>query len=555
MKLPALVGLFCGLVLASSGATQDAPMFLYDGLGNHTHKVTTKSPDAQKYFDQGLRFIFGFNHGAAIRSFQEAARLDPDCAMAHWGVALACGPHINLPMVPPPAAELAWSELGLAQAAAKKNASPVERALIDALGKRYANPQPDDRAPLDLAYANAMREVWKQFPKDADVGVFFAESMMDLRPWDQWTPEGQPQPGTEEILATLDAVLKLDLQHPFANHLYIHAVEASPHPERAVPAADRLLTLQPGLAHNVHMPSHIYIRVGRWQDAIDSNVKAVAADKHFRSIAGPPTGFLPVYIAHDDHMLAYAAMMAGQSDLAMKHVRALVAGLPEEFMKEFGFVAEAWLAMPLEVMVRFGHWDDILAEPMQPESNKFTFAFQHAARGIAYAAKGNAAKAREEQALYVTAAKAVPPDQIAAGNNLCQSVLAIVTPMLEGEILVREGKLDDGLAQLRAAVEANDKLKYDEPPGWMIPVRHSLGATLMANKRYEEAEKVYREDLARLPANGWALYGLSESLKQQKKDAEAVAVRDNFKKTWGKADTTITSSCLCQPGMAGGSGQ
>jgi tetratricopeptide (TPR) repeat protein len=269
-------------------------MFLYDGLGGPTYKVTTKSQEAQKYFDQGLRFLFGFNHGAAIRSFQQAAHLAPDFAMAHWGVALANGPHINFPMVPPPAAELAWKELGLAQEAAKKNATPVERALINALGKRYAHPQPADRTSLDQGYANAMREVWKQFPLDANVGVLFAESMMDLSPWNQWTPEGQPQPGTEEIIATLDAVLKLDLQHPFANHLYIHALEASPHPERAVAAADRLLPAQPGLAHNVHMPSHIYIRVGRWADAIESNKNAVEADRHFRSIAGPPTGFLPV---------------------------------------------------------------------------------------------------------------------------------------------------------------------------------------------------------------------------------------------------------------------
>lgn len=549
MKLRALLSLLCGLVLTSHGSTPDEPMFLYDGLGNHTYKVTTKSGDAQKYFDQGLRFLFGFNHGAAIRSFQEAARIDPDCAMAHWGVALALGPHINFPMVPPPAAELAWKELGLAQEAAKKKATPTERALIDALAKRYANPQPEDRSPLDKAYADAMRDVWKQFPKDTNVGVFFAEAMMDLRPWDQWTPDGQAQPGTEEILATLDAVLKLDINHPFANHLYIHAVEASKHPERAVAASDRLLKLQPNMAHNVHMPSHIYIRVGRWQDAIQSNVMAVEADKRFRAVAGPPTGFLPVYVAHDDHMLSYAALMSGQSELSLKHARKLVAEMPPEFLKEFNIVAEAWLAMPLEVMVRFGRWDEILAEPMTADANRFTYAFQHAARGIAYAAKGDTANARKEQALYSEAAKLVPADQIAAGNNLCSVVLGIVTPMLDGEILVREGKLDEGLAQLRAAIAVEDTLKYDEPPGWMIPVRHALGATLMANKRYADAELVYREDLRRLPNNGWSLFGLSESLMLQSKNAAGIATREDFKKSWDRADITITSSCLCQPGV------
>ena len=547
MKTPRLIRLLLGLVLSGPLFAGAPAIPLLDTLGSHTHRVTTSSPGAQRYFDQGLRFLFGFNHGAAIRSFQEAAQLDPACAMAHWGIALANGPHINFPFVPPPAAEVAWAELQLAQQHAA-NASPVERALIGALGRRYANPQPEDRSPLDRAYADAMREVWKQFPQDPDVGVFFAEAMMDLRPWDQWTPEGKPQPGTDEILATLDAVLKLDLQHPFANHLYIHAVEASHQPERALPAADRLLTLQPGLAHNVHMPSHIYIRTGQWQKAVDSNVAAVAADRAYRAIAGPAKGFLPVYVAHNDHMLAYAAMMTGQRDLALKHIRDLVTGLPPEFMQEFGIVAEAWLATPLEVLVRFGRWDDVLAERDIADTNRFSRAFQFAARGIAHATKGDTAAARRDQALYLEAAKAVPPEQMAAGNNPCSAVLAIVTPMLEGEILVREGRIDGGLAQLRAAVAAEDLLHYDEPPGWMIPVRHSLGAALMAHRRFAEAEAVYREDLARLPGNGWSLFGLSEALMQQHKNADVAALRAQFKQVWQKADLVITSSCLCSPG-------
>lgn len=552
MKIPTLIRLLAllaalgGFLLPAAGSTQPT-IPLFETLGQHSRRVTTGSPEAQAYFDQGLRFLFGFNHGAAIRSFQEAARLDPACAMAHWGIALASGPHINFPAVPPPAAELAWRELQLAQQHAAAG-TPVERALIAALATRYANPQPEDRRPLDLAYAGAMREVWKRFPQDADVGVLFAEAMMDLSPWNQWTPEGKPQPGTEEILATLEAVFALEVNHPFANHLYIHAVEASHQPERALPAADRLLTLQPGLAHNVHMPSHIYIRVGRWQDAIESNRLAVAADRAYRELAGPATGFLPVYVAHNEHMLAYAAMMTGQRELALQHIRALVAGLPPEFMAEFGFVAEAWLATPLEVLVRFGRWDEILAEPDHPATNRFTNAFQHAARGIAYAAKGDTVAARREQTLYLEAAKAVPPEQIAAGNNTCHAVLAIVTPMLDGEILVREGKLEEGFAMLRTAVAAEDKLNYDEPPGWLIPVRHALGASLMAHGRYAMAEAVYREDLQRLPNNGWSLFGLRESLLQQKKISEANTVHQRFTETWAKADVSITSSCLCQPG-------
>jgi tetratricopeptide (TPR) repeat protein len=520
---------------------------LYDGLGSYSRKITTNSAEAQRYFDQGLGFLHGFNHRAAIRAFQQAAELDPECAMAHWGVALACGPHINFTAVPPPAAELAWKELGLAQKNSG-NASPVERALTEALAKRYANPQPEDRSGLDRAYADAMREVWKNFPKDPDVGALFAEAMMDLRPWDQWTADGKPQPGTDEILATLDAVLKLNPNHPLANHLYIHALEASPNPERASAAADRLRNLQPGLAHNVHMPSHIDIRTGQWLKAVDTNVKAVEADQRYRKIFGPAKGFLNVYIAHNRHMLAYAAMMTGQRDLAMKHIRAMVAKMPADFLEENALQAEGFLAMPLEVMVRFGLWDEILAEP-EHYSDKmwFTRAFHHAARAIAYAAKGDTASARKAQTVFIERAKLVPKEA-SLGNNSCEALLGVVTPMVEGEILVAEGKVDTGIEQLRAAIQKEDALKYDEPPGWLIPVRHSLGAVLMKRHRFAEAEQVYRDDLARLPENGWSLLGLTESLRKQKKNPEEVAqTQAKFEKVWAKADLPIKSSCLCQP--------
>ena len=520
---------------------------LYEGLGSYSRNITTDSPEAQRYFDQGLAFLHGFNQSAAIRAFQQAAELDPECAMAHWGIALACGPHINSIAVPPPAAELAWKQLELA----KKNAahaSPVERALIDALGKRYANPQPEDRSGLDRAYADAMREVWKMFPNDADVGALFAEAMMDLRPWDQWTPEGQPEPGTDEILATLDAVLKLNPKHPSANHLYIHAVEASPHPKRANAAADRLRNLQPGLGHMVHMPSHINIRTGRWLQAVDTNLNAVAADQRYRKTFGPPKGFLNVYVAHNRHMLAYAAMMTGQRDLAMKHIRAMVAELPADFLKENALQAEGFVAMPLEVMVRFGLWDEILAEPEHyTESMWFTRAFHRAARAIAFAAKGDTASARKAQGVFLERAKLVPKEE-SLGNNSCEAILDVMIPMVEGEILVAEGKIDSGIEQLRAAIKKEDVLKYDEPPGWLIPVRHSLGAVLMNHRCFAEAEQVYREDLACLPENGWSLLGLAKSLRKQKKNAdEAAQTQAKFEKVWAKADLSITTSCLCQP--------
>ena len=520
---------------------------LYDGLGAYSRKVTTKSEEAQRYFDQGLGFLHGFNHRAAIRAFQQAAELDPKCAMAHWGVALACGPHINSMAVPPAEAELAWKELELAQENAG-NAALVERALIDALAKRYANPQPKDRTGLDRGYADAMREVWKKYPEDPDVGALFAEAMMNLRPWDQWTSDGKPQPGTDEIIATLDAVLELNPDHPLANHLYIHAVEASPNPQRAIAAAERLRNLQPGLAHNVHMPSHIDIRTGQWLKAVRTNEKAVTADERYRKTFGPANGFLNVYVAHNRAMLAYAAMMTGQRDLALQHIRAMVAQMPADFLKDNALQAEANVAMPLEVMVRFGMWDEILAEPEKyGDKMWFTRAFHHAARAIAYAAKGDTANARKAQSLFLERAKLVPKEDFLS-NNSCEALLAIAIPMVEGEILVAEGKIDSGIEQLGAAIQKEDALKYDEPPGWMIPVRHSLGAVLMNQKRYAEAEQVYRDDLARLPENGWSLFGLAESLRKQKKNADEIAqTQTKFKKVWAKADLTITTSCLCQP--------
>jgi tetratricopeptide (TPR) repeat protein len=539
--------LVCSAVVFAICDVLPAKEPLYDGLGSYSRKITTDSPEAQRYFDQGLAFLHGFNHRAAIRAFQQAAELDPGCAMAHWGVALACGPHINSIAVPPPAAELAWKELGLAQKNAA-NASPVERALIDTLAKRYANPRPEDRSGLDRAYADAMREVWEKYPKDPDVGALFAEAMMNLRPWDQWTPDGKPQPGTDEIISTLDAVLTLNPNHPLANHLYIHAVEASPNPERAMAAADRLRNLQPGLAHNVHMPSHIDIRTGQWLKAVDTNAKAVEADKRYRKIFGPAKGFLNVYIAHNRHMLAYAAMMTGQRDLAMKHIRAMVVELPAEFLKENALQAEGNVSMPLEVMVRFGLWDEILAEPEKyTDKMWFTRAFHHAARAIAYAAKGDAANAHKAQSVFLERAKLVPKEDFVS-NNSCEALLAVAIPMVEGEILIAEGKIDRGIEQLRVAIQKEEALKYDEPPGWMIPVRHSLGAVLMKQQRFAEAEQVYRDDLARLPENGWSLLGLSESVRKQKKNADEVAqTQAKFEKIWAKADLTINSSCLCQP--------
>ncbi|HSD25716.1 MAG TPA: tetratricopeptide repeat protein, partial [Vicinamibacteria bacterium] len=338
------------LVVCRSGATtNDAAVPLFEGLGGLSRTVTTSSPEAQRYFDQGLAFLYAFNHDEAIRAFRRAAALDPKCAMAFWGVAIANGPHINNPVVPDDRAKAAWDALASARELVA-GGSPVEKALVEAAASRYAWPQPADRKPLEQAYADVMRGVWKEFPRDADVGALYAESLADLRPWDLWMADGRPQPGTEELVATLESVLSLDPKHPLANHLTIHALEASPHPERADAAADALRDLQPGLGHMVHMPSHIDVRRGRWQQAIDANAKAIEADRTYRS-RSPKQGFYRLYMAHNHHMLTYGAMMTGQSELALRTIREMVADIPLEFVKENAW-ADGFLAMPLEVLMR-----------------------------------------------------------------------------------------------------------------------------------------------------------------------------------------------------------
>ena len=537
-------GLVAPLV-AGSAATADAPVPLYEGLGGLSREVTTSSPEAQRYFDQGLAFLYAFNHDEAIRSFRRAGELDPGCAMAFWGIAYANGPHINNPVVPEERASAAWEALGKATAAAS-GASPVEKALVDALAARYADPQPEDRAPLDQAFADKMRAVWIEFPEDADVGALFAESLADLRPWDLWLPDGSPQPGTDELLATLDAVLALDPRHPLANHLLIHSVEASPHPERADGAADTLRDLQPGLGHLVHMPSHVDVRRGRWQEAVVANAKAIEADRRYAAQA-PEQGFYRLYMAHNYHMLTYGAMMTGQSELALETIRAMVADIPLEFFRENPF-ADGFMAMPLEVLMRFGRWDEILAEPAFPDFVPISRALQHYARAVAHAAKDDVPSARKEQAAFLEARGRVPEEAF-FGNNSASDVLDVAERLMEGEILYRAGETDAGLAALAAAVESEDQLRYDEPPDWIQPVRHAYGAALLQAGRFAEAEAVFREDLAKLPDNGWGLYGLHRALQLQRKTAEAEAAEQRFDEVWKRADIQIKSPCLCLPGV------
>jgi tetratricopeptide (TPR) repeat protein len=511
-------------------------------LGNHSRKVATTSPSAQEYFDQGLAFLYGFNHDEAIRSFEAAAAADPTCAMAYWGIAVANGPHINNPKVDEAHAKAAWKALTKARELAG-SASAVDQALIEALGARYADPQPEDRKSLDEAYADAMRKVWKAHPDDVDVGAITAEAIMDLRPWDQWTLAGKAQPGTEEVLQILDAVLAKSPKHPLAVHLLIHAVEASQHPERADAAADRLRDLMPGLGHMVHMPSHIDVRRGRWQDAIVANEKAISADKAYRAVV-PQQGIYRIYMAHNHHMLAYAAMMQGESLKAGATLKELLASIPDDFIKAQPAAVDSFFALPYELHIRFGQWDDMLAEPKPRQEFPVSTALWHYARGVAFAAKGQVESAKVEQAEFRKEVKSIPPSTI-IGKNLAIGVFGVAEKMLDGEILYREGKVDEALAALRDSAKREDQLRYIEPPDWIQPVRHALGAALLDSGHAAEAEQVYRDDLIRYPNNGWSLYGLSRALKLQGKQAEALAVKQQFDKAWEHADVKLASSCFC----------
>ncbi len=533
-----------GRATTPTGAT--VPLF--DGMGNHHREVTTSSAMAQKYFDQGLIWMLAFNHDEAIRAYQQAAAFDPNCAMAWWGIALCNGPHINNPLMQPERSKAAWDALQKA-VALKGNATPVERALIEALTKRYADPAPSDRKSLDEAYATAMRDVWKKYPTDPDVGALFAEAMMDLRPWDLWTKNGQPQPGTTEVVATIEEVLRLQPNHPGALHLHIHATEASPNPAQALATADRLRRLVPASGHLVHMPTHIDVLTGQWAKASKSNEWAIQADASYRRIS-PKQDFYRFYMAHNRHMLSFACMMEGRSKDALQAVREMLAEVPEDYSKTNSALVDGLVASPAEVMMRFGQWDAILREPAPPSHFPIATAMWRFTRGVAYAAKGQVADAEKERAEFERARSAVPKEAVVVINP-AEKVLAIAGHVLDGEIAYRKGDIDRAVADLRKAITAEDDLKYMEPPEWIQPVRHTLGAILLSDGRYEEAEKVYREDLKNWPENGWSLYGLAQCLRSRGATAEADQVERRFRKAWSRADTTIGSSCLCVNGRRG----
>ncbi|MBL8746628.1 MAG: hypothetical protein JNK58_09770 [Phycisphaerae bacterium] len=524
----------------SSAAIQEPTLF--EGMGRYHRPVSTSFAEAQRYFDQGMVWMFAFNHDEAIRSFKHAARLDPQCAMAWWGVALCNGPHINKPGMEPDQNTAAWDALRNA-IALRRNASPSEQALIDALAHRYAASPPADRSSLDRAYADAMRKLWSADQTDADVATLFAESLMDLRPWDLWTIEGRPREGTEEIVSVLERALAINPDHPAANHLLIHAVEASADPARANAAAERLRTLVPASGHLVHMPSHIDVRTGRWALAAESNEAALRVDSAYRRLS-PKQGFYRLYMAHNHHFLSYVSMMEGRSERAIRAARDMIAGVPPEFIRSNAPLIDPYMGIEIEALKRFGKWDEILALPQPPRSLPITRAHWSFARGVALAAKGQIDDARREQQRCRAFAAAVPKDAMMAINKAAD-ILAIADLVLDAEIAYAQGNDNVAITRLRDATAIEDRLIYMEPPEWMLPVRHTLGAVLLVAGKPQEAEQEYREDLRRWPENGWSLFGLARALRAQGRDSEASEIDTRFARAWARADTEINASCLC----------
>jgi tetratricopeptide (TPR) repeat protein len=528
---------------------------LFEGLGSFHRQVTTSSAPAQQYFDQGMRLLWAFNHDEAARSFAKAAELDPACAACYWGVALTVGPNYTVPAMDEARARVARAALAQAQANAAR-ATPAEQALISALGARYPTAEPLGAANLDpslLAYANAMRQVAARFPDDLDVQTLCAEAEMTTHAWKLWTDDGQPVAGTLETEARLESVLRRDPGHPGANHYYIHVMEASPHPEAALAAAERLRGLMPAAGHLEHMPAHIMQRVGRYEEAAEANRRGVAADRAYLAATTPPD-YYAMYLAHNYEFLAYSAAMEGRKAETLAAVQALEQVLPIEMDLASG--ASGWnLAEQYAVLVRFGLWDELIALGAPDQRARGLTAGYLYGRGVALAARGrikdaNAALA-ELRALAVGAA-----DDNARLNGL-RGVLAVAEPIVAARIAASEGRSADAVTLLQQAVAAEDRLSYAEPAEWFFPARHLLGAQLLIAGRASEAVKVYREDLRRNPSNGWALYGLAQALHAEGETSEAAHVRREFQVAWRHADVRLlgsafwfagadTTSCECQ---------
>jgi tetratricopeptide (TPR) repeat protein len=511
---------------------------LFTNLGKLHYPITTSIPLAQQYFDQGLRLVFAFNHEEAINSFREAARLDPQAAMPHWGVALALGPNINLPM----GDAQEKRALEAIQTALKLVArmSPKERAYVDTLATRYSNAPNAARAKLDAAYAGAMKTLWERYPKDATAGTLYAEALMNLQPWDYWTVDGQPKGRTEKIVSVLEQAMVVEPDHPGACHYYIHAVEASSYPERALPCAERLAELVPGAGHLVHMPAHIYLRLGLYEKAVEHNVHAVTVDREYlahRTLSGIyPAGYVP----HNVHFLWAALTMQGRSREALQAAYDLGKLVSWEQARKEPALEEFTPTLAF-ALLRFGQWDELLVQLKPPAELAYTTVIWHYARGVAFAATKRFDEAKLEHQSLVGAVHRLPEDRTVGVVPVVQ-LGKLAELVLAGEIAARQGRPDDGIKALEEATVLEDAVRYYEPPLWHIPVRHSLGAVLLQAGRASEAERIYRQDLRQHPHNGWALFGLEQSLKAQQRDAEAADVHKQLEKAWAKADITLTAS-------------
>jgi tetratricopeptide (TPR) repeat protein len=509
---------------------------LYRNLGTLHHTITTGSDKAQEYFDQGLRLTYAFNHDEAIKSFKQALAYDSTCAMCYWGIAYALGPNINLPMdssVVRPAWDASYNAVRLSV-----NVSPKERAYIDALSKRYSADPKANRASMDTAWARAIGTVSRNYPDDDDAAVLYAESLMDLRPWNYWSNAGKPlAPSTKEQVKVLEQIVKRNPDHPGACHFYIHAIEASPDARKALPCAQRLGSLMPGAGHLVHMPTHIYIKLGEWDLAAEHNEHALHADEEFIN-ERHPTGVYPLgYYTHNFHVMWYALNMLGRSEDALKTARTIGEKIPPDVVKQIPSL-EYYSPALLYTWVRFSRWDDILRQPAPASHLRYTTGSWHYARALAYTAKDQPDSAAIEQDALVAIVETMPAD-LMMNLNSGKALLEIAKAHLAGEMAAEQGRVDEAVVQLQAAIQGEDQLIYEEPPAWYMPLRQRLGAILLSAGRPGKAEKIFRDDLDRRPENGWSLYGLAQSLRAQNKVKAAGKIEKRFEEAWKTADVKL----------------
>jgi len=530
---------------ASVVARAQAP--LLGGLGDFNHPITTVDAWAQRYFNQGMIMASGFNHAEAVRAFKAAQRLDPGCAMCFWGEALATGPNINVTskgkaIMMPADRESAFAAIGKAQSLAA-NVSERERDLIAAQARRYNGDVNSEREPLDMAYAQAMRELAAKYPKDDDIQAMFAEALMNTMPWDYWLDAENPKPQTSEVIGALETVMARNPRHPLALHLYIHAVEASSNPGRAEDAADKLADMVPGSGHLVHMPSHIYWRVGRYYDASEANVRAAKVDEDYIAQCNAQ-GFYPaLYYPHNIHFLWASASMEGRSEIALAAGRKVASNVRLEQIKEFPTI-EFFQTIPLLSLVRFARWDEILQEPQPPQELKYSNAIWHYARTVAFVRSGELEAAQSELAAMEPLMNNESIWFLDGNDYPASQILTIAQQLAEGELALAGENYPGAIDAFSAAVDGQDALPYTEPPFWYYPTRQSLGHAMLQAEDYAGAEAVYRSDLGQYPRNGWSLFGLALSLEAQGKTEQAAAARQRFDNIWARADVTLASSIL-----------